>query len=74
VIFLGEVLILKGTEDVFFSDEINPKIQQAYPNAKLLLFKDGHRMQNNTEKYIKIRNTFLKEGFNSDHFKKLMNE
>lgn len=70
--FRGEVLILKGNEDVVFSDEINHKIQQAYPNAKLLFFKDGHRMQN--AKYIKIRNSFLSEGFNTDNLKKLMNE
>lgn len=72
--FPGEVLILKGTEDVVFSDEINHKIQHAYPNAKLLFFKDGHRMQNDTEKYIKLRNTFLNEGFNADNFKKLLDE
>jgi pimeloyl-ACP methyl ester carboxylesterase len=69
--FLGEVLILKGTEDVVFSDEINQKIQQSYPNSKLLFFKDGHKMLNDTEKYIHIRNTFLNQGFNSEEFIKL---
>lgn len=64
--FTGEVLILKGTQDVVFSDEINYKIQQAYPNAKLLLFNDGHRMQNDKEKYMLIRNTFLNEGFDAE--------
>lgn len=72
--FIGEILILKGTEDVVFSDEINKKIQEAYPNSKLIFFKDGHRMQNDKEKYIKIRNTFLNEGLNSDNIKRLMNE
>lgn len=67
--FPGEVLILKGTEDVVFSNGINQKIQQAYPKAQLLFFKDGHRMQNNTEKYINLRNAFLSEGFNGDKFK-----
>ncbi|GAB3425282.1 alpha/beta fold hydrolase [Niabella aquatica] len=67
--FTGEVLILKGTQDVVFSDEINQKIQQAYPNAKLVLFEDGHRMQNDKEKYMHIRNTFLNEGFNAEEFK-----
>ncbi|WP_426482220.1 hypothetical protein [Chryseobacterium sp. R2ACT005] len=66
--FLGEVLILKGTEDVVFSDEINHKIQASYPNSKLLFFKDGHRMQNNIKKYINIRNSFLNYGFNSKEF------
>jgi pimeloyl-ACP methyl ester carboxylesterase len=72
--FPGEVLILKGREDVVFSDEINNKMQRAYPNAKLLFFKDGHRMQNNKEKYYNIRNAFLNEGINSDKFKKLIDE
>ncbi|HEY6435258.1 MAG TPA: hypothetical protein VIY47_01595, partial [Ignavibacteriaceae bacterium] len=66
--FSGEVLILKGTEDVVFSDEINRAIQHNYPNAKLMLFKDGHRMQNDKEQYIKIRNSFLQEGFNAAIF------
>ncbi|RWW91940.1 hypothetical protein [Flavobacterium cerinum] len=72
--FSGEVLILKGTEDIVFSDEINRKIEQVYPNAKLLFFKDGHRMQNDTEKYIRIRNTFLQQGFKSQEFIKVTNE
>ena len=55
-------------------DEINKKIQEAYPNSKLIFFKDGHRMQNDKEKYINIRNTFLNEGLNSDNIKRLMNE
>ncbi len=63
--FSGEVLILKGTEDVVFSDEINRAIQHNYPNARLMLFKDGHRMQNDKEQYIKIRKSFLLEGFSS---------
>lgn len=71
--FNGEVLLIKGTEDVVFSDEINRKIQQSYPNSKLLFFKDGHRMQNDTERYIHIRNTFLNEGFTSKNFIKLTN-
>lgn len=61
--FKGEVLILKGTEDVVFGDSVNSAIQHAYPNAKLLFFKDGHRMQNNIELYRNIRADFLKNGF-----------
>jgi len=64
--FLGEVLILKGTEDVVFGDEINRKLQQAYPNARLLFFKDGHRMQNDKEKYRKLRVSFFDKGFASE--------
>lgn len=66
--FSGEVLIIKGTEDVVFSDTINIEIQKSYPNSKLLFFKDGHRMQNDKEHYQKIRTTFLDKGFGSVEF------
>ena len=61
--FSGEVLILKGREDVVFSDTINIAISKAYHNSRLLFFNDGHRMQNDKEKYIQIRNSFLDSGF-----------
>jgi pimeloyl-ACP methyl ester carboxylesterase len=64
--FPGEVLVLKGTEDVVFSDEISQKLQQAYPNARLLLFRDGHRMQNDKEKYRELRVSFFDKGFASE--------
>lgn len=66
--FTGEVLIIKGTEDVVFSDEISRKIQRAYTNSKVLFFKDGHRMQNDVGTYRKIRNAFFDEGFDSEKF------
>lgn len=72
--FTGDVLILKGTEDVVFSDDINRKIQQSFPNSELLFFKDGHRMQNDPERYILIRNTFLIEGLKSEKFIKLVSK
>lgn len=61
--FSGEVLILKGTEDVVFGDIVSKEIQKSYPNAKLLFFKDGHRMQDNKAKYTNIRTAFLANGF-----------
>lgn len=61
--FAGEVLIIKGTEDVVFGDEINHILQKSYPNARILFFKDGHRMQNNKNKYQAIRTNFLENGF-----------
>ena len=64
--FTGEVLILKGREDVVFSDEISEKIQESYSNSKLLLFDDGHRMQNDVGTYQKIRKAFLADGLQSD--------
>jgi pimeloyl-ACP methyl ester carboxylesterase len=66
--FSGEVLLLKGTEDVVFSDAINVEIQKSYIRAKLLFFKDGHRMQNDKENYQKIRTLFLEKGFESSEF------
>ncbi|MFT3920144.1 hypothetical protein [Cloacibacterium sp.] len=61
--FDGEVLIIKGTEDVVFGDSINKEIQKSYPNAKLIFFKDGHRMQENKNLYKKARLDFLQNGF-----------
>lgn len=72
--FMGEVLLLKGTEDVVFSDTINIQMQKAYRNAELLFFKDGHRMQNNKDFYQKIRHTFLNEGLKSDAFLNLVHQ
>jgi len=66
--FSGEVLILKGTADVVFSDAINIEMQKSYPNSKLLFFNDGHRMQNDKEHYQKIRTIFLEKGFESAEF------
>jgi len=63
--FPGQVLILKGTRDVVFGDEINRKLQQSYPQAQLLFFDDGHRMQLDPVKYRKLRVNFLKGGFTS---------
>ena len=70
--FPGEVLIIKGTEDVVFSDAINVEIQRSYLNSKLLSFKDGHRMQNDKELYQKVRSAFLDKGFGSYEFMDLM--
>ncbi|MBS1797502.1 MAG: hypothetical protein JSS81_27005 [Acidobacteria bacterium] len=61
--FAGEVLILKGTEDVVFSDDIARSLEKAYPHAKALFFKDGHRMLNDKERYRQIRKNFLDIGF-----------
>lgn len=66
--FSGEVLILKGTQDVVFSDAINIDIQRSYPNSKLLFFNDGHRMQRDKNHYQQIRTSFLEKGFDSAEF------
>jgi len=71
--FPGEVLILKGREDVVFSDAINVEIQKSYPNSKLLFFNDGHRMQNDKILYQKVRTVFFEKGFASDDFSALIN-
>jgi len=61
--FNGEVLLIKGTEDVVFGDDINIILQKAYPNAKIVFFEDGHRMQKDQIKYRAIRSQFLTNGF-----------
>lgn len=61
--FAGEVLILKGTEDVVFGDSISLELQKSYPNAKILFFNDGHKFQKNKTKYRQIRTEFLTNGF-----------
>jgi len=69
--FTGEVLILKGTEDVVFSDSINLKIKQTYPNSKIAFFNDGHRFMNNLDYYKELRLEFFKNGFKSSQFENL---
>lgn len=69
--FTGEVLILKGTEDVVFSDAVNIAIGNAYKNSKILFFKDGHRMQNDRERYRKLRTAFLEKGLASEEFRRI---
>lgn len=61
--FPGEVLILKGHDDVVFGDGINTRLRDAYPNARLLFFDDGHRLQRRPATYRAIRTTFLSGGF-----------
>jgi pimeloyl-ACP methyl ester carboxylesterase len=61
--FAGEVLILKGRDDVVFGDEINQRLRDAYPNARLLFFDDGHRLQRDPVAYRAIRKEFLEGGF-----------
>jgi len=63
--FFGEVLIIKGREDVVFGDEISLLLKNAYPNSKVLFFEDGHRMQKDKSTYRKIRTHFLSKGFKS---------
>jgi pimeloyl-ACP methyl ester carboxylesterase len=72
--FSGEVLLLKGTEDEVFSDSLNRVIEQQYPNARILFFKDGHRMQNDKEHYMKIRSAFFAGGFKAREFLNLVNQ
>ncbi len=61
--FPGEVLILKGRDDVVFGDAINRRLRDAYPKARLLLFDDGHRLQRDPAAYRAIRKAFLTGGF-----------
>jgi pimeloyl-ACP methyl ester carboxylesterase len=60
--FPGEVLILKGHDDVVFGDGINRRLRDAYPHARLLFFNDGHRLQRDPAGYRAIREDFLGKG------------
>lgn len=61
--FPGETLIIKGTDDVVFGDAVNELLRDAYPNARLLYFPDGHRLQAGRGAYRAIRTGFLERGF-----------
>lgn len=63
--FPGEVLILKGRDDVVFGDAINERLRDAYPDAHLLFFEDGHRLQRDSAGYRAIRQAFLSSGFDA---------
>jgi pimeloyl-ACP methyl ester carboxylesterase len=63
--FPGDVLILKGRDDVVFGDAINRRIRDAYPHSRLLFFKDGHRLQRDPTGYRAIRQAFLTGGFDA---------
>lgn len=61
--FPGETLIIKGTNDVVFGDTVSELLRNAYPNARLLYFRDGHRLQARKAHYRAIRTRFLERGF-----------
>lgn len=61
--FPGQVLILKGRDDVVFGDAVNVRLRDAYPDARLLFFRDGHRLQRDPAGYRAIRAAFLSGGF-----------
>ncbi len=70
--FLGELFILKGKEDVVFSDSINLKIKQAYPNSKIAFFNYLHKYMKNIKYYKDLRLEFFKNGFKSSQFENLL--
>lgn len=61
--YAGEVLILKGRDDVVFDDDINRRLRDAYPDARLLFVQDGHRLQRDPAGYRAVRQAFLGGGF-----------
>jgi pimeloyl-ACP methyl ester carboxylesterase len=61
--FPGETLIIKGTDDVVFGDAASELLRDAYPNARLLYFRDGHRLQARKAAYRATRIGFLERGF-----------
>lgn len=72
--FGGDVLVISGTEDVVFSSEIGRAIAGAYPNARLAVFEDGHRMLRHPDYYRELRSSFLEGGFGSPAFERLYDD
>ncbi|MCY0991732.1 hypothetical protein OV203_31610 [Nannocystis sp. ILAH1] len=72
--FDGEVLVISGTEDVVFSTAIGRALAEAYPNARLALFEDCHRLSLHEDYYRELRAAFLTGGFGSSAFQRLYDD
>ena len=59
--FPGEVLILKGRDDVVFGDASSELLRAAYPNARLVYVAGGHRLVGDDYRGLRLR--FLGGGF-----------
>ncbi len=59
--FAGDVLIIKGRQDVVFDDASSELLRAAYPHARLLYVAGGHRLIG--DEYRTVRLGFLQGGF-----------
>ncbi len=59
--FAGDVLIIKGRQDVVFDDASSELLRAAYPHARLLHVAGGHRLIG--DEYRTVRLGFLQGGF-----------
>ena len=59
--FAGEVLILKGRDDVVFADAASELLRAAYPNARLAYLAGGHRLLGDDARALRMQ--FLRGGF-----------
>jgi len=71
--FTGEVLVMCGAQDVVFSTDISSAIASQYPNSRLAIFNDGHRLMKTPDYYLELRKAFYDGGFASKEFLKLYN-
>lgn len=69
--FQGEVLVMSATEDVVFTEEIGRALAGAYPQGRLALFRDGHRLLREPEYYRNLRQAFFAGGLGSAEFRRL---
>jgi len=71
--FTGEVFVMSGSQDVVFSSEVGGAIAAGYPNSRLAVFDDCHRLVKAPDYYLKLRKAFFDGGFNSNEFQTLYN-
>lgn len=60
--FQGEVLVVSGKDDVVFSPAIGKAIASAYPSARFLLVRGGHRLELDHEYQRAVRRAFFLHG------------
>ncbi|WP_245450035.1 alpha/beta fold hydrolase [Rhizobium leguminosarum] len=63
--YQGEVLVIAARDDVVFSPAIGKAIVSAYPKARFLLVRGGHRLEMDHEYQHSIRRAYFLHGLQS---------
>ncbi|MDZ4698820.1 MAG: hypothetical protein SH809_03855 [Rhodothermales bacterium] len=72
--FTGQVLVIAAARDHVYGTAEGRLLADVYPNARLAIFDDTHRMQRMPAFYRQFRQTFFTDGFESDAFRALMQD
>ncbi len=72
--FNGEVLVVSAAQDHVYGTAEGRLLAEAYPNARLAIFDDTHRMQRAPAFYRQFRQAFFMEGLDSQAFRSLMDD